>query len=91
MCIRDRDWAPFCARMTDLAAMLADEGLTLCYHHHMGTIVETREDIARFMEGCGAQVNLLLDTGPVSYTHLDVYKRQPLWWFWACATRRRFR
>ncbi len=66
-----QDWAPFCARMTDLAAMLADEGLTLCYHHHMGTIVETREDIARFMEGCGAQVNLLLDTGHAAWGGCD--------------------
>ena len=65
------DWAPYCARMTDLAAMLADEGLTLCYHHHMGTIIETREDIARFMDGCGAAATLLLDTGHATWGGAD--------------------
>ena len=65
------DWAQFCDRMTEFAAMLADEGLTLCYHHHMGTIVETREDIARFMDGCGAPVTLLLDTGHATWGGAD--------------------
>lgn len=66
-----QEWAPFCARMTELAAMLADEGLILCYHHHMGTIVETREDIARFMDRCGAPVTLLLDTGHATWGGAD--------------------
>jgi len=65
------DWRPFCARMTELAERLADEGLKLCYHHHMGTIVESREDIARFMEGCGAPVTLLLDTGHATWGGSD--------------------
>lgn len=65
------EWQPYCARMTDFAAMLADEGLKLCYHHHMGTIIETREDIARFMDGCGAPVNLLLDTGHATWGGSD--------------------
>lgn len=65
------DWGPFCARMTDLAAMLADEGLTLCYHHHMGTIVESRDDIARFMDGCGMAATLLLDTGHATWGGSD--------------------
>ena len=64
-------WPAYCARMTEFATMLADEGLTLCYHHHMGTIVETREDIARFMDGCGAPVNLLLDTGHATWGGSD--------------------
>lgn len=67
----DAAWKPYCAEMTAFAAMLADEGLTLCYHHHMGTIVETREDIARFMDGCGAPVNLLLDTGHATWGGSD--------------------
>lgn len=65
------EWAPYAARMTDFAAMLADEGLVLCYHHHMGTIVETREDIARFMDACGTPVNLLLDTGHATWGGSD--------------------
>jgi inosose dehydratase len=65
------DWGSYGARITELAAMLADEGLKLCYHHHMGTIVETREDIARFMDACGSPVNLLLDTGHATWGGSD--------------------
>ncbi len=65
------DWPRFCARMTELADRLAAEGLKLCYHHHMGTIVESRDDIARFMDGCGPSVNLLLDTGHATWGGAD--------------------
>lgn len=57
--------------MTDLGAMLADEGLRLAYHHHMGTIVETRDDIARFMDATRAPANLLLDTGHATWGGSD--------------------
>jgi inosose dehydratase len=46
-------------------------GLKLCYHHHMGTIVESRADIATFMETCGPAVNLLLDTGHATWGGSD--------------------
>jgi myo-inosose-2 dehydratase len=65
------EWKPYAARMTDLARMLADEGLVLCYHHHMGTIIESRDDIARFMDACGEPVNLLLDTGHATWGGSD--------------------
>jgi inosose dehydratase len=65
------EWTPFCTRMTELADRLADEGLKLCYHHHMGTIVENRADIAAFMETCGPSVNLLLDTGHATWGGSD--------------------
>lgn len=65
------EWKPYAARMTEFAGRLADEGLVLCYHHHMGTIIESREDIARFMDATGPAVNLLLDTGHASWGGSD--------------------
>lgn len=65
------EWSGFCARMTEFADRLAEEGLRLCYHHHMGTIVESRDDIAAFMDGCGPSVNLLLDTGHATWGGSD--------------------
>jgi inosose dehydratase len=64
-------WKPFCAHMTELADRLADEGLKLCYHHHMGTIVESRADITAFMDSCGPSVHLLLDTGHATWGGCD--------------------
>jgi myo-inosose-2 dehydratase len=57
------DWAGYGARMTEFAQRLADEGLKLCYHHHMGTIVQSERDIDAFMAHTRPPVHLLLDTG----------------------------
>jgi inosose dehydratase len=56
-------WPAFCAGVETLAEHCAAQGLDLVYHHHMGTIVERREEIARLMEGTGPATKLLLDTG----------------------------
>jgi inosose dehydratase len=61
------DWKPYGERMTELADRLAEEGLRLCYHHHMGTIVETPQDIDALMAATGRSVNLLLDTGHATW------------------------
>lgn len=61
------EWAAFGARMTEFARRVADEGLTLCYHHHMGTVVQSEADIDAFMEATQAPVHLLLDTGHATW------------------------
>ncbi len=67
----DGDWAEYGARITELAELLAAEGLKLCYHHHMGTIVETRADIEDFMAHTRPPANLLLDTGHATWGGSD--------------------
>jgi myo-inosose-2 dehydratase len=49
--------------MTEVAKHLLDGGLRLAYHHHLGTVVETRAEIDAFMDATGPEVGLLLDTG----------------------------
>ncbi|MBA5779171.1 myo-inosose-2 dehydratase [Stappia sp. F7233] len=56
-------WEAFGARMTELAEKTLNEGLRLVYHHHMGTIVQSFEDINAFMAATGDAVHLLFDTG----------------------------
>jgi myo-inosose-2 dehydratase len=65
------DWAGFGAKMTEFASRVADVGLTLCYHHHMGTIVQSEADIDAFMENTKPPVNLLLDTGHATWGGSD--------------------
>ena len=67
----DDDWAPYGRKITELAERLAAEGLTLCYHHHMGTIVETEADIHHFMEHTRPPAHLLLDTGHATWGGSD--------------------
>ena len=56
-------WAKFGADVEAIAAYCAEQGVTLVYHHHMGTIVETADEIHQFMAHTGPKTHLLLDTG----------------------------
>lgn len=61
-------WARFGMRLTAFAQKLKQQfGLTLVYHHHMGTIVQTEAEIDRLMAVTGDAVHLLLDTGHVTW------------------------
>jgi len=57
------DWARFGARMTALADHVRARGLRFAYHYHLGTCVETPEDLARFVAHTGESVGFVVDTG----------------------------
>ena len=57
------DWAQFGAGVEALAEYAAAQGITLVYHHHMGTIVESEDEIDQLMAHTGPHAKLLLDTG----------------------------
>jgi inosose dehydratase len=67
----DGDWRDFGIRLTELADRLAERGLCLAYHHHMGTVVETAAEIDRLMAATGGSVGLLLDTGHLAFAGAD--------------------
>lgn len=56
-------WVSFPAAVEEIAQYCAKQGFTLAYHHHLGTVVETQEEIERFMAATGPHTHLLLDTG----------------------------
>jgi len=56
-------WPAFGAGIEALAAFAAAQGVTLVYHHHMGTIVESPDEIDLLMAHTGPHTHLLLDTG----------------------------
>ncbi|PQV55893.1 2-keto-myo-inositol dehydratase [Defluviimonas denitrificans] len=53
----------FGAKVEELANFTAAQGITLVYHHHMGTVVETPEEIDAFMAATGPAMKLLFDAG----------------------------
>jgi inosose dehydratase len=57
----------FGAKLEAFAAYLTSQGLTLVYHHHMGTIVESPEDIDAFMAATGPHTHLLFDAGHCAF------------------------
>lgn len=56
-------WARFGADLEAIAQYCADQGVDLVYHHHMGSIVETGDEIDLLMKHTGPATKLLLDTG----------------------------
>jgi inosose dehydratase len=66
-----RDWRELCARLTEVAAATAAAGVRLAYHHHMGTVVQSEEDIDALMQATGPEVGLLLDTGHAAFAGAD--------------------
>lgn len=65
------DWAGFGKRLTEMAKYLAGRGLRMAFHHHMGTVIQSSEDVDRLMENTGDEVGLLLDTGHLTYAGAD--------------------
>jgi inosose dehydratase len=57
------DWPAFGAGVEALAAFAAGQGITMVYHHHMGTVVESPEEIDALMAHTGPHTHLLFDTG----------------------------
>jgi myo-inosose-2 dehydratase len=70
-CLKANEWREFARRITELAAMTAAEGVRLAYHHHMGTVVQSEDDIDTLMDATGAEVGLLLDTGHAAFAGAD--------------------
>ncbi len=69
--LTDAEWPGFCARVDALARHLRAHGVRLAFHHHMGTVVQTEDEIDRLMAGTSDDVALLLDTGHLAFAGGD--------------------
>lgn len=62
----DYEWNLLCAGLNTLGKIASQYNLELVYHHHMGTGVQTMNEIDRLMENTETNlVNLLYDTGHI--------------------------
>jgi len=60
----DLQWRAMVEGVNRLGGVARGEGMRLCYHHHMGTGVQDREEVDRLMRDTDPEcVHLLLDTG----------------------------
>jgi inosose dehydratase len=68
----DEEWDLLTSGLNKIGELAAAKGMRLCYHHHMGTGVQTAEDIDRLMVGTDpSHVHLLLDTGHLRFAGDD--------------------
>jgi inosose dehydratase len=60
----DEQWGRMVEGLNRLGRMAAEDDMRLCYHHHMGTGVQTRAEVDRLMNDTDPEVvHLLFDTG----------------------------
>lgn len=71
--LTDADWRLFAPRIDAVGNYLAEQGIALAFHHHMGTPVQATEDVARLMDDTGQNVQLLLDTGHCAFAGGDPF------------------
>jgi len=64
----DGDWDKLISGMRKLGKLAKERGIKCSYHHHMGTGVQTSEEIERFMDGTGGDVYLLFDSGHIYFS-----------------------
>ena len=69
--LSDFDVVDYGKRLTALAEHCSTEGVPLTFHHHMGTAVETEDELDQLMANTGDAVGLLLDTGHLVFAGGD--------------------
>lgn len=68
----DREWDLLTEGLNKLGKIAKDKGMSLTFHHHIGTVVQTEEEIDRFMESVDPdRVYLLFDSGHLSLAGID--------------------
>ncbi|MDP3197933.1 myo-inosose-2 dehydratase [Tabrizicola sp.] len=67
------------AKLSELAKWMADQGMPLAYHHHMGSFIESEDDVNALMEGSTPDVKLLFDTGHLLFGGADVMRVLNRW------------
>ncbi|MFI9772958.1 TIM barrel protein [Streptomyces sp. NPDC052415] len=67
-----RQWENLVTGLNDLGKQCRQHGIELCYHPHMGTGVQSQQDMDRLMAATNAEsVKLLLDTGHLTWAGGD--------------------
>ena len=72
--MEDDEFAEYCKKINDISNRLSDEGIPMSYHEHMGTIIQTENDVDRFMNNTNQNTFLLYDTGHLLFAEAN-YER----------------
>ncbi len=77
--MNDEEWTLLTDGLNKLGRLAAEKDMKLVYHHHMGTVVQTAEEIDRMMNSTDSEyVYLLFDSGHLAYSgedYLSVLKK----------------
>ncbi|MBQ5951989.1 MAG: myo-inosose-2 dehydratase, partial [Lachnospiraceae bacterium] len=70
--MNDAEWDRFCDGLNKLGRVARERGFKLCFHHHMGTVVQSSEETDRMMANTDPDyVFLCYDTGHFTFAGED--------------------
>lgn len=70
--MNDAEWARFCDGLNRLGGIAKGRGFKLCYHHHMGTVVQSAAETERMLANTDPElVYLCYDTGHFTFAGED--------------------
>ncbi len=73
--LKDREWEHFINKLSLLAECIwAEYGLSISYHQHLGSTVQSLDDIDKLMTMTNEYVGLLCDTGHLAYAGIDIFR-----------------
>jgi len=70
--LSEKQWPEFAKKMSEFSIYLKEQGVELAFHYHMGTVIETQDEILRFIDVTHEAVGILLDTGHLTFAGGDV-------------------
>ena len=65
--IHHEDFKEYGKKLTAFAEYCAEFNMPISFHHHMGTAIETEEELDNLMNNTGEAVQLLFDTGHMTF------------------------
>lgn len=66
--MNEEEWEKLTTGLNRLGKIAKEKGMVLTFHHHMGTVIQTEEEIDRFMASVDPNlVYLLFDSGHLSF------------------------
>ena len=68
--LAEKEWKQFCERLDAVGQALEKQGLKMAYHHHMGTVIQSEDEVDRMMDSTRS-VGLLLDSGHLTFAGGD--------------------
>lgn len=69
----------YAKKLSEVAKWMQDRGMVLSYHHHMGSFIESEEEVNWLMEGSSPEVTLCFDTGHLLFGGGDVMATMDRW------------
>lgn len=69
-----KDWSRLCDRLNEAADLCERAGISVAYHHHMGTVIQNEDEIDELLSRTEKGVGLCFDSGHLRFAGADPAK-----------------